>query len=461
MGRNLFWRKTMRKLSLCSLIFLYSVCFTAAIDTASNILPAEDNAAQEVIIEENSSLEIPVEKVPIPAPPLEEAVQEFKVIDIEVIDHDLIEYYKRQYLTDSAKKWLSGVMKAAAPYRAFVIKELQAHGLPLCLQYLPVIESNYKLTALSKSGAAGMWQFMKNSIAPFNIRVNDWMDERRDPWLSTTAAVRKLKENYTFFDDWYLALASYNAGLGAISRTIKSAGKSDYWYLADKGLLKNETRHYVPKFLAIAEILENHDYYGIEFPDPDLEHDDSVQFDEIVINQAIALDLLAEKTSLSSKLLAFYNPALYYGITPIESSYRLRLPKGTAGKAAAVIKTDSFSLMRYSMYTVKSGDTLYALSLHYGIGVSTIQKINNLSSTKIIIGQKILIPSFSETPEYQGNKPDETLRFDGSYIVQKSDTLWSIALAYDVQVEQLAQENNMTINDVLRIGSNLKVPIID
>lgn len=186
-----------------------------------------------------------------------------------------------------------------------------------------------------------------------------------------------------------------------------------------------------------------------------------MQFDEIVINQAIALDLLAEKTSLSSKLLAFYNPALYYGITPIESSYRLRLPKGTAGKAAAVIKTDSFSLMRYSMYTVKSGDTLYALSLHYGIGVSTIQKINNLSSTKIIIGQKILIPSFSETPEYQGNKPDETLRFDGSYIVQKSDTLWSIALAYDVQVEQLAQENNMTINDVLRIGSNLKVPIID
>ena len=98
MGRYLFWRKTMRKLSLCSLIFLYSVCFTAAIDTASNILPAVDNAAQEVIIEENSSLETP----------LEEAVQEFKVIDIEVIDHDLIEYYKRQYLTDSAKNGFQG-----------------------------------------------------------------------------------------------------------------------------------------------------------------------------------------------------------------------------------------------------------------------------------------------------------------------------------------------------------------
>jgi len=113
------------------------------------------------------------------------------------------------------------------------------------------------------------------------------------------------------------------------------------------------------------------------------------------------------------------------------------------------------------MYTVKSGDTLYALSLHYGIGVSTIQKVNNLSSAKIIIGQKILIPSFNQTAEYQGRKPDETLRFEGTYIVQKSDTLWSIALAYDVQVEQLAQENNMTLDDILRTGSNLKVPIID
>lgn len=447
----------MKKLYLSSIILLYAVCFTPAIDN-SKVMNPQDDADQEIQVQNTSSQEISIQETLLPA---KEDKPELKTIDIEVIDHDLIEYYKRQYLTESAKKWLSGVMKAAAPYRAFVIKELQAQGLPLCLQYLPVIESNYKLTALSKSGAAGMWQFMKNSIAPFNIRVNDWMDERRDPWLSTTAAVRKLKENHTFFNDWYLALAAYNAGLGAVSRTIKSEGKSDYWYLADNGLLKNETKHYVPKFLAIAEILENHIYYGIEFPDPDLEHDEAVLFDEIVINQAIALDLLAEKSGLSSQLLTYYNPALYYGITPIDSSYRLRLPKGTGEKVSNLINTDSFSLMRYSMYTVKSGDTLYALSLHYGIGVSTIQKVNNLSSAKIIIGQKILIPSFNQTAEYQGRKPDETLRFEGIYIVQKSDTLWSIALAYDVQVEQLAQENNMTIDDILRTGSNLKVPIID
>lgn len=425
------------------LIFFVCICCVSFFIQAQETQEAQ---LEEVIAEETAA---------------EDEIPAYKTIDIEVIDHTLIEYYKRQYLSESGKKWLAGVMKAASPYRAYVRKELEAQGLPACLQYLPVIESNYKLTALSKSGASGMWQFMKNSIAPFNIRVNDWMDERRDPWLSTSAAVRKLQENYSFFNDWYLALAAYNAGLGAVSRTVKAAGKSDYWYLADKGLLKTETKHYVPKFLAIAEILENHEYYGIEFPDPDPVNDDSVQYDEIVINQAIALDLLAEKTSIDAKTLAFYNPALYYGITPIDSSYRLRLPKGTAQQVSAVIKEDSFSLMRYSMYTVKSGDTLFALSLHYGVGVHTIQKVNNLSSSKIIIGQKILIPSFKQVAEYEGKKADETLRFDGSYTVQKTDTLWSIALAYDIQVEQLAQENNMAINDILRAGSLIKVPILD
>ncbi len=404
-------------------------------------------------------------EAPEPAEEVKEAERggtlQLAAIDIEVPDHELVSYYKKQYLTDSAKKWLSGVMNSASQYRAYIIKELKDQGLPLCLQYLPVIESNYKISALSKSGAAGLWQFMKNSISPFNIRMNDWMDERRDPWLSTSAALKKLKENYAYFNDWYLALASYNAGLGAVSRTIKTAGKKDFWYLAEKGLLKNETKQYVPKFLAIAEILENHEYYGIEFSEPDLENDSSVRYEELVVNQAIALDLLAQKASLDQKMLSFYNPALYYGVTPLDSSYRLRLPQGSLESVKSLIQDDAFSLMRYSMYTVKSGDTLYALSLHYGINVSLIQQVNGMTTSKIIIGQKILIPSFKEVAEYKGRKADETLTFDGSYIVQKSDTLWSIALAYDIQVEQLAEENNMSINDILRTGSSLKVPILD
>lgn len=139
----------MRKVFFCSLLIFYALSLFAELNTSPQDSPAPE---ETIVIIENT--EEP-----------ENAFQ-LKVIDIKVIEHDLIDYYKKQYLTDSAKKWLSGVMTAAAPYRAYVIKELKAHNLPVCLQYLPVIESSYKLTALSKSGAAGMWQFMKTALHP-------------------------------------------------------------------------------------------------------------------------------------------------------------------------------------------------------------------------------------------------------------------------------------------------------
>ena len=151
--------------------------------------------------------------------------------------NSLVQKQIEQYTSNFAKDWLNSVMSESLKYRAYVQKILKENNLPQELQYLPVIESSYKISALSKSGAYGMWQFMKNSISPFNIRINSWMDERKDPWLSTNAAVKKLKENYDYLGSWELALAAYNCGLGAINRTIKKAGKSDFWYLKIKYFL--------------------------------------------------------------------------------------------------------------------------------------------------------------------------------------------------------------------------------
>ena len=350
-------------------------------------------------------------------------------------------------------------MTNAAEYRPFILQELKEQDAPLCLQYLPVIESNYKITALSKSGASGLWQFMKNSIAPFNIRVNEWMDERRDPWLSTRAAIQKLKENYSYFQDWHLALAAYNAGLGGISRLMQSYKTNNYWDLAKKGALSTETKHYVPKFLAIAEILENHEYYGLNFPSPEVTEHKSLDFVEIPIKKAVSLQILAEKIEVSEKELIYYNPSLYYGISPMDTSYRLRVSQDSAEKTLALLNDESLPLIQYSMYKIKSGDTLYALALHYGVSVDSIQKLNSLKTSKIIIGQNLLIPSIKNVGEYAGSKPAEAIAYDGSYVVKKSDTLWSISLAYNVQVEQLAEENNMLVSDILREGFILKVPI--
>ena len=375
--------------------------------------------------------------------------------------HPLVQKQIEQYTSNFAKDWLSSVMTESLKYRAYVQKVLKDTDMPLNLQYLPVIESSYKISALSKSGAYGMWQFMKNSISPFNIRINSWMDERKDPWLTTNAAVKKLKENYDYLGSWELALAAYNCGLGAMNRTIKKAGNSDFWYLAEKGFLKTETKNYVPKFLAICHILDNKEEYGLEFPEPNLKTDNSVTFAEISVNRSIDLGILAEKADIEKELLTFYNPSLYYNVTPPDTTYKLRVPTEKKNEIEQLLASSNLPLIKYHVYTVKSGDSLYALSKHYEIPVAEIQRVNKISGTIIKIGQKLMIPAIKDVAKFTGAKQAEKVVFNGIHKVTEKDTLWNLSLKYNVQVEVLAEENNMKIDDILRIGSNIKVPIIE
>lgn len=375
--------------------------------------------------------------------------------------HPLVQKQIEQYTSNFAKDWLSSVMTESLKYRAYVQKVLKDTDMPLNLQYLPVIESSYKISALSKSGAYGMWQFMKNSISPFNIRINSWMDERKDPWLTTNAAVKKLKENYDYLGSWELALAAYNCGLGAINRTIKKAGNSDFWYLAEKGFLKTETKNYVPKFLAICHILDNKEEYGLEFPEPNLKTDNSVTFAEISVNRSIDLGILAEKADIEKELLTFYNPSLYYNVTPPDTTYKLRVPTEKKNEIEQLLASSNLPLIKYHVYTVKSGDSLYALSKHYEIPVAEIQRVNKINGTIIKIGQKLMIPAIKDVAKFTGAKQAEKVVFNGIHKVTEKDTLWNLSLKYNVQVEVLAEENNMEIDDILRIGSEIKVPIIE
>ena len=156
-------------------------------------------------------------------------------------DHPLIEKFRKQYMCADGYNYLSKIMKRSAPYRDFIIGLLESENMPAELLFLPVIESGSFETATSKSGAVGIWQFMRNSVGGFNIHIDDWVDERRDPWKTSVAAVKKLKWNYSQFNDWPLALAAYNSGVGTIRAAIKKGGKADYWYLAEHGYLKKET----------------------------------------------------------------------------------------------------------------------------------------------------------------------------------------------------------------------------
>ena len=372
-------------------------------------------------------------------------------------DHPLIEKFRKQYMSTDGYNYLSKIMKRSAPYRDFIIELLETENMPAELLFLPVIESGFFETATSKSGAVGIWQFMKNSIGGYNIHIDDWVDERRDPWKASIAAVKKLKWNYSQFNDWPLALAADNSGAGTIRTAIKKAGKADYWYLAEHGYLKKETLYYVPKFLAIAEILSRSEELNIDWGNTE----DHPPTSTIEIKRAIDVRLLAEELGLDSETIRKLNPSLRYFITPPSIKYQLRLPSAYTEAAQTVLNQSDKLLIKYYQYRIKSGDTLYALANHYGVSIQSILNYNTgLKPETLKIGKTILIPALKSVGTYSGKNIVQAGNFDGTHTIRQGDTLWSLALKYSVSVELLAQKNNLSVNSVLKLGNTLKVPIL-
>ncbi|MGL4981247.1 MAG: LysM peptidoglycan-binding domain-containing protein [Treponemataceae bacterium] len=369
-----------------------------------------------------------------------------------------IDDFRNQYLGNFGKQWAYTVMERGLPYRKYIQRKVEEYDMPKCMEFLPVIESMFKNDALSKSGALGMWQFMKNSIGEYNIRANDWIDERRDPWITTDAALKKLIANKRALGDWYLALAAYNAGLGRIRGAIKKAGgKADYWYLSEKKLIPTETINYVPKFLAISEIFTNAEYYDVLLPKPP----DEEVFNYLETNTPIDIRVLAQKMDVRESVLQFLNPALNYNVTPPAMKYRLRLPHGTKEVANQIIKENKFQLLQNNVHTVRTGDTLYVIAQHYGVSLPMIEKANpELKVNMLRPGQTIFIPILKETTPYKNPGDLHKIEYDGWHTVERGDTLWNLALRYNVQVEDLALVNNLSVSAVLLVDSKIKVPII-
>ena len=179
-----------------------------------------------------------------------------------------------------------------------------------------------------------MWQFMENSMHPF-LKKNEWIDERLDPWKATKAALSKLQDNYNVLGDWSLAIAAYNCGLGAIRRSLKKTEEKTFWALAEKKLIPEETINYLPKLLAISEIAENTDEYGITLPQPNenIRYD---EFDYITTKKEISLGRLSSELRIDEETLKRLNRELIKEKTP-PSSYNLRLPEGLKSSAEEIL----------------------------------------------------------------------------------------------------------------------------
>jgi membrane-bound lytic murein transglycosylase D len=378
------------------------------------------------------------------------------------LDRSLTRRYVRQYSGTAGLAYLKDAMERGGPYLAFIRQEIEARNMPPELAYLPLIESGFSPTAVSRSGAAGLWQFMRNSIGGYGMEINDYVDERMDFWKSTQSALKKLEDNYQYLGDWPLALAAYNAGLGAVTRLVKETGIRDYWTLAEKRLLKTETIHYVPKLLAVSLILENPRQYGLSPSWPE-----DPQWTRIAVDRPVDLDLLAEYAGVDKELLKRGNNELRHGITPPSGNYRLKAPLVYAPALLAALENSELPLIRYQIHTIAYGDTLSALALRYHVAVEQILGANPGTEPRFLrIGGKLRIPALDGKDPPPGPAPGAAAAFEGpgtaftgAHQVRRGETLWSIARLYQVDPQALAAANGMGLNDILREGRILKTPI--
>ena len=442
MGRNILWGEIVVKTffnKLMAILFMQLFLFDLYAKVESCRL-ATDDRLKVAHIFTNSSI---------------------KGFVLEFNEHKVVKHFRDQYTTEKGKKYLEATMKRSVPYRQFIEDQLRKENLPRELLFLPVIESGYHSKAVSKAGAVGIWQFMKNSVGGYNIRIDEWIDERQDPWKASIAAVKKLKWNFKYYEDWCLALAAYNCGVGSLNKAIKKAGKKDYWYLADNGFLAKETRLYVPKFLAVSDILSNSEEHGIDWG----ESEALDETDVIEIKQSIDLSLLAGELGVSPSVLSSLNPSLKFNITPPNFKYTLRVPSKQR-EACQTVLSQKKLLLKYYKYKIRSGDNLSTLANHYGVSIKTILKYNTSikNSNSLRIGQEVVIPAIKKVEQYSPIQVSSAGRnytmpnLTGRYVVKKGDSLWSIATMYNIRVEVLARGNGMRLNDVLSLGKVLKVP---
>ncbi|GIW46042.1 MAG: hypothetical protein KatS3mg077_3324 [Candidatus Binatia bacterium] len=237
-------------------------------------------------------------------------------------DHPKVSDFVSKYQTD-LRGFYGRALERSSRYLPRIEAILRKEGLPTEFAYLPLIESGFRTQAVSPARAVGLWQFIPDTGRRYGLRIDRFVDERRDPVKSTRAAARYLKDLYGMFGDWHLCLAAYNTGEGRISRLLSTSDASDFWELSERGYLFRETEDYVPGFLAALQIASHPEAYGFQRPQPQ-----PLEYDLVHIEHVMPLATIARWTDHPLSLLQELNPALIQSIVP-PGGYTIRVPEGT------------------------------------------------------------------------------------------------------------------------------------
>ncbi|MBQ0721147.1 MAG: LysM peptidoglycan-binding domain-containing protein [Gammaproteobacteria bacterium] len=334
-------------------------------------------------------------------------------------------------------------------YMAHIVEELERNELPLELALLPFVESAYNPFAYSPSGAAGLWQFMRPTGDHLGLKRDQWYDGRRDVVSSTDAAIRYFQYlNKRFDGDWLLTLAAYNAGEGTVRKAIRAnrrQGKaSDFWSLR----LPAETRAYVPKLIALAQVTASPADFQVVLP----EIPTQVYFQIVELPQQIDLYQVSLLADMSIDGVYRLNPGCQQSATPPEGPHRLLIPQHkTASFQSRLNSTPKDRWLIVREYKVQQGDTLSEIAQHHGLGAQALMAQNNMTSSRIRAGQVLKIPSISSAYLPSFARPTQYYR------VRRGDSLWKIAHAYQVKTVNLARWNGLKHSAPLKIGKRLKI----
>jgi membrane-bound lytic murein transglycosylase D len=432
-------------------------------------------------------------------------------IDVRTFaDHPRVQYYL-DYFRSVSRTGMSVFLERGARYEPMIRRRFEAEGLPGDLGYLALIESGYSNDAVSRSYAVGMWQFMKATARGYGMRIDSWVDERRDPVKATDAAARHLRHLKERFGSLYLAAAAYNAGAGKVSRSLgrlqwdpvdttvaadtliqaeegdaeaveedsaeaadSSADEAEalvegtvvtsdaaFFRLAGTDLLTAETQDYVPKLIAAAVVAKQPERFGITPPLPA-----PFEYDSLVVSGITGLDVIARLAGVSLAEIRELNPQYLRLATPPRSQSVIRIPAGSGEKVAAAYATLRPSArVHFLTHVVRRGERLARIAARYHLPVGDIRAANSrVRTTQLRAGTRLVIPTVavpSALAIRAATSPAWSRHYHGrvaTHRVRSGETLIGIARRYRVSLRALRRVNALPIEYTLRAGKRLRIP---